>query len=56
MFHILGLKLIWMWKMVDFFHKYVANILWKHVIWFRMNLMMIKYWKTFIKHYKDFYF
>ncbi len=43
--------------------KYVAHILWKHVIWFGMNFMRIKYFKEFMKDYnivfkhcKNFYF
>ncbi len=54
LFNVLVSKFILMLQVIILLHDHASNILWKHVIYFRMNFMRIKYLKTFIKQYNEY--
>lgn len=54
LFHVLVSKLILMLQVINLLHDHASNILWKHVVYFRMNFMRIKYPKTLIKQYNQY--
>jgi hypothetical protein len=48
LFHVLVSKSILMLQVLNLLYDNASNILWKHVVCFRMNFMRIKYPKTLI--------
>lgn len=43
-----------MMQVINLLHDHASDILWKHVVYFRMNFMRIKYLKTLIKQYNQY--